>query len=85
VEGAAVTRWERECAEWQSIGRELEAAALAAGEALPSAYEVSREQKRRMWSRGERPMTCEEIVAELGGSLSASEEARARNWTRGEP
>jgi|GEM_PF-4138441 len=57
-----------ECKEWQSIADEM----ITAGKS-PTAYDVSREQKRRMWARGSRPMTYEEIVSEVTGGVRDSE------------
>jgi hypothetical protein len=52
--------WAAECAEWEAIKGEL----LEERDSI-TAYDVSIEQRKRMWARGQRPMTYEEILAEL--------------------
>ncbi len=55
----AISSWAVECAEWQDLGDEMNK-----GGRFATAIEVTMEQRRRMASRGERPMTYEEIVSE---------------------
>lgn len=50
--------WAAECEEWSAIRDEL----IALKRGPVTAYEVSKEQKARMFSRGERPMTLAEIM-----------------------
>ena len=65
-------RWARQDAEWRVIGNEM--AAAANGGAV-SAYQVSLEQRKRMLARGERPMTYEEILADLEAEAEAAPNA----------
>ena len=53
-------RYRREWDEWHAIQAEMRADG-----ADPSPYDVTREWRKRMLARGERPMTYEEIVADL--------------------
>lgn len=51
------SRWQRECEEWQAIKEEL----LSQNGTSLTAYDVSKEQRRRMVQRGERPMRITRI------------------------
>lgn len=55
----AMERWESQSREWLGIRDEM----IDAGRA-PSAYQVTLEQRKRMLSRGDRPVTMAELEAE---------------------
>jgi hypothetical protein len=57
-------RLKEEQEEWWAIAKELGPDA--------SAFRVSREQKKRMWSRGTRPATYTEILEAMGSSSPSS-------------
>lgn len=59
-----VMGWKAECDEWEAIREELLANRRYVGEGV-SAWQVSLEQRKRMLSRGQRPMTYEEILGSL--------------------
>ncbi len=58
---AALARYGEQEREWQRIRDELIDRAAAAGEPAPSAYQVTLEQRTRMLTRGQRPITFEEL------------------------
>ena len=53
--------WAQQSKEWQDIADEMIAIGIPA-----TAYKISLEQRKRMLTRGERPMTYEEILVDLG-------------------
>jgi hypothetical protein len=52
--------WQQECAEWNAIAKEMTAAGGS-----PRATDVTAAQVERMVARGQRPMTTEEVQADL--------------------
>jgi hypothetical protein len=55
---AALKKYADECREWNEIAEELEKKGHC-----PSAFDVSEEQRRRMFARDQRPVTYEELIA----------------------
>jgi len=53
-------KYVKEAEEWQQIAREL-----GAKNSTVTAFDVSDEQRKRMATRGERPMTYEETLADV--------------------
>lgn len=57
-----MSKYAEQCAEWQAIGAELIEQAGGGG---VSAFQVTEEQRRRLYARDDRMMTYDEIVREL--------------------
>jgi hypothetical protein len=58
MSSVALKKYADECREWNEIADEMESSGRH-----PSAYDISAEQRRRMFARDQRPITYEELIA----------------------
>lgn len=59
---ALMKRYGEQCEEWRAIADELIARARNDGTTVVTAYEVTLEQRRRLFARGDRMVTYEELL-----------------------
>lgn len=73
---SVIRAWVEQDREWQRISDELRTNGKA-----PSAADITNEQQRRLWKRGERRVTYEEIMAAAEALTPNEIEAIVRKHT----